>query len=69
MDKNKKGEPLTHGGKRPGAGRPNENKQGVKFTIAGDVLTKFKKKYPRKASGRVEEMMKEDLRDASKKGE
>lgn len=63
MDKNKKKEPFAHGGKRPGSGRPNQNKEGVKFTIDGDVLTKFKKKYPRKASGRVEEMMREDLRN------
>lgn len=51
----------THGGSREGAGRKSQNKKTANFSINESTLTAFKKRYPRKASARVQELMEKDL--------
>lgn len=54
---------LTHGGARPGAGNKPvaEKRKQYPLTVLPSIMTAFRKKYGRKASRKIEEMIKNDI--------
>lgn len=58
----------NHGGRRPGAGNPGtprvqERRKAVTLTILPSVLGPFRKKYGRGWARKVEELIKQDVRE------